>query len=243
MKAPDPPRRTFLAAIGATGFLGVGALGIGTKGPIRYTEAATVVECGDFELDIEWVETYDRGDERFIEDSTEDDGLSDQPSINLGDVKPEDSGTACFRIELVVNDDANNVTVEPELSFSNYESAENDINEPENEAGDSSTGDGELEDFLYVELWKDEGVGGIDAFGGKNCERDMFEDSDIAEGWFSDVVQNEKTSIGTLGGDGEAIALAFSWEFRRVGKHHDRVNVTQSDSVTFAFDIEATCPS
>ncbi len=240
-------RRRILAALGASGILGVGALGLGTKGPIGYTEAATIEDCGNFSLDVEWRETYDGGEGTVLIDDSRD-GFEGQPSINLGDIKPDDSGTFCFQIELSVPDGSDfSGTVNPELSFDKPEDwkAENGINEPEETAGDTTPGDnaGELQNFIDVTLWKDEGLGGIDIMGAANCEKESGESTiEGGEGWLADVVNDvSEESLGELG-DGDTLSVGFTWEFQKVGKNGKPANIAQTDSVTFAFDIYAECP-
>jgi hypothetical protein len=244
-------RRRVLAALGGTGLAAVAGLGVVTKGPIGYTQAATINDCGNFSLDIQWRETYDGGEGTVVlEDSRPDTPIDEEenekPSIKLGDIKPGDSGTFCFQIELSASDDFTG-TVNPELSFDtpgNWK-AENGINEPEDSAGDTTSGDnaGELQNFIDVTLWKDDGLAGIDPMGAENCEQDMAETT-IGEGWLSDVVDTLNTSPYSLGqlSEGDTLSVGFAWEFKQVGKIGNPANIAQTDSVTFAFDIYAECP-
>lgn len=234
-------RRRVLAALGATGLAAFAGLGIATDDAVRYTYASSH-ECDGATLTAEWRETYTSdGQTTLLENTTADAGAgedtgtedtADEPAIiNLQDVLPGDRGTVSVRITAESLDDGVD-SVTPTLDLVLDEAAENDLIDPEREADDTSDTMGELQNFLDVKLWKDEGLLGVDVLGADNIEDDIGEDT-IDEGTLDGVagrVNNEP--LGTIG-EGEDVSIAFRWGFSDVGD----INVTQSDSVTFTFDI------
>jgi len=235
-------RRRVLAGIGAAGVATFGGVAAATDESVDYTVASTEVDCDSFELEAEWRETYTRdGDTVLLENTTasagEDSGEEDtstEPSvIHLGNVLPGDSGIVSFQLEVVADD---SVTVEPFLDIVLEETPENGVNEPEAKAGDNkSDDDGELQEFLDVDVWLDEGLFGIDMFGAGNLEPDLGEDT-ISDGTLEEVADDVDDQ--SLGSTGDTVTVTFQWRFN---PDNGNVNVTQTDGVTFTFDIYAEC--
>lgn len=250
MKRLGTPRRKFLTALGATGLAAVAAIGVGTRDGVRYTMASIEEECDDFTLRAEWRETYTRDGETSLQENTtasgtEDSGeetTSEEPSIiNLDNVLPGDSGTVSVRLE--VTDANSDTSVTPEFALVLEGTAENGVTEPEGKAGDDpNESEGELQDFLDVEVWNDDGLFGIDSFGADNLQPDLGE-GQISEGSLAEVADDPdnvtRESLGSIG-DGETTTVTLAWEFNPDTDQRG-VNVTQGDSVTFTFDIYAEC--
>jgi len=223
-------RRKMLSAVGATG-AAVGGVGLITEPSVTYAETTTIeVESGTFE--VEWRETYNGGVE---EDTREDNYTENGRVINLENVLPGDVGTLSFRLTNISGSEA-----EPQLSLNLAGAAENGLEDPEREAGDTSTDGnhpnedfpGELQNYLQTSLWNDNGLLGVDWFGSDNATED-FGEPNIADGTLKEVagsVNNE--SLGTLA-DGESTSVAFRWEFADAAD----VNITQGDSVAFGFEL------
>lgn len=245
MKGTNTRRRKLLTAIGAVSLATVAGVGAGIKEPVRYTKASTETECEDFTLRAEWRETYTRdGETTLREDSTDENAgeetTSAEPSIiALDGVLPGDSGTVSVRLEVDADSESDSVDVEPEFKILLDGIAENGINEPEEKAGDTSEDAGELQEFLDVRVWKDNGLFGIDSLGADNLEPNLGE-QDIDSGTLEEVAvqaDEEGYRLGPIE-DGETTTVTMTWEF---DPDNGSVNVTQGDSVTFAFDIHAEC--
>ena len=244
-------RRRVLTGVGAASVAAFVGLGAGTDDAVDYTFASTALDCEGFDLNAEWRETYTTDSETILlenrtasgsEDSGREDS-SDPPIIALDDVLPEDSGVVSVRLGL--DADGDDVTVEPELSLVLEETAENGLTDPEEEAGDTSQNEGELQEYIDVAVWEDTGLMDIDVFGADNMERDFGErlltndDGEDAEGTLAEVAKIlDGVSLGTLNDDGDTVTVSFGWEF---DSENDPINVTQSDSVKFTFDIHAEC--
>jgi hypothetical protein len=214
-----------LTTVGATGLGSVGVLGFSTKDSVRYTKAVPV-DGGTLEVD--WRETYNND---VLEDTrTGSRFTSEGAVISLNDVLPGDVGTVSFRLENVSDS-----TVEPALSLVMTETSENGRIEPEKQDGDESRDTGELQEFIHTELWYDQGLGGFEVFGGDNAVQDVGEDLIVegAEGTLADVAPEvNNVSLGQLNPD-QTVTVSFRWEF----KDRQDVNVTQTDSVGFKFDL------
>jgi len=234
-------RRRVLTGVGAAGVAAFAGLGAATRDSVRYTYASTH-ECDDATLTAEWRETYTRnGTTTLLENTTADadagentgtENTADEPAIiNLQNVLPEDRGTISVRITAESFDGVNSVT--PTLDLVLDEAAENELIDPEGEAGDSSENTGELQEFLDVKLWKDEGLLGVDALGADNIENDIGEPT-IAEGTLQEVTDTvDGESLGTINNEGGDVSIAFRWGFT----DESNINITQTDSVTFTFDV------
>ncbi len=218
-----------LTSVGATGLASVGVLGFTTEGSVRYTVTESVdVDGGTLEVD--WRETYNGEVQEDTRSSTEDGAV-----IRLGNVLPGDVGTVSFRLR---NPDSASSTVEPQLTLDLLGTAENEVIEPEEDAGDTSDGpeEGELQDFLNTKLWYDEGLANFEELGGDNATQDMAESliTGDAEGTLAEVADAvDGISLGELS-PGDDVTVSFRWEFT----DDQNVGVTQTDSVDFAFGLD-----
>ena len=234
----DINRRKLLAAIAGTSVATFAGLGYATDDAVRYTRASSH-ECGaDDTLNADWRETYTRdGETTLFEDTTAGSGTEpDEPSIiQLGDILPGDRGTVSFKLEADRTSTNASNTVTPTLGLNLTETAENGINNPEREAGDTSENNGELQEYLQVKVWENTGILGFDALGADNLTQDLSEPT-IAEGTLEDVAGDlNGESLGeidaTSGGD--SVSVTLRWEFTDSGD----INETQTDSVTFDLNI------
>lgn len=225
-----------LTTVGATGLASVGMLGFMTEDSIRYTETVPV-EGGALEVD--WRETYrSDGETEVREDTRSTEFTSEGAVIELDDVLPGDVGTVSFRLR---NPEDSASTVESKLSLDLSETAENERIDPENEAGDTTADEGELQDFLDTKLWYDEGLANFDVLGGDNATQDGMESliTGDAEGTLADVADAvDNVSLGELG-PGEDVTVSFRWEFDGDVDPRD-VGITQTDRVKFAFLLDTT---
>jgi len=241
-------RRKMLAGLGGAGAVSVVGIGVGTKGSVQYTSAQSTETCPDFILNADWRETYTRdGQTTLLENTTAQSGgptgtentASEPGIIRLENILPGDRGTVGFRIRAEQDNSAGNTDVTPELSINIREDAENGINNPEQEANDTSPNDGELDEFLDAKVWNDDGLFGdllgVDDLGAENLEQNITEPT-ISEGSLRDVANNvNDEELGTINSTtDESVAVAFRWEFA----DDANINVTQGDSVTFEFKID-----
>lgn len=237
MRKLDITRRDVLAGVGTTGLAAVAGLGVGTRNTLAYTTTAQMDTGDGFVLDADWRETYN-GD--VLEDTRASQSETGGAVISLGDVMPGDTGTFSFRLSVEPTTEGDDVSVEPQLTLNLTETSENGINEPERKAGDDSENTGELQDYLDVKLWYDEGLANYDIFGGDNATQDVDEplitDDDGAEGTLAEVASAidgvPLDRKGCLGTD-ETLTVTFGWEFAEDGTE----NVAQGDGVSFDFEL------
>ena len=233
----DINRRRLLGLLGGTGAAAYLGLGYATGDPVRYTYASSH-DCDGYTLDAEWRETYTSdGDTTLLENTTSSDGAeSGDPSIiQLSNVLPGDRGTVGFKLTAEADDGASD-TVSPTLDFDILETAENGLNDPEGEAGDTTENVGELQDYLRVTIWENTGILGVDSLGADDLTQQITEPT-IAEGTFAEVAAalNDETlgSIDTSASSDESVSATLRWELA----DEENINVIQSDSVRFSLDI------
>jgi hypothetical protein len=242
-------RRKVLAGLGGAGAASVVGLGVGTKGAVRYATAQSTTNCeNNFTLEADWRETYTTDEQTTLLENTTapsggDTGLettADEPAvISLEGVLPGDRGTIGFKLTAEPNDENQSQTqVTPTLSVVEESTAENGIIDPEKEAGDTSSGSGELQEFIEVKIWKDTGFLGVDALGAQNLTPNPGEEV-ITDGFepLTDAFGTEAT-LGTLdvSNTDSSTAVTLRWKFDPAADSRD-VNVTQGDSVRFTLDI------
>jgi hypothetical protein len=114
--------------------------------------------------------------------------------------------------------------------------SENGINGPELAAGDTTATDGELDDQVFVELWRDGAP-----LGSCNGEKDFLESLEssivtrspvsVAFDPTSDVGDDDGQRIFDSINPGQTRCVAFSWEFPEASG----TNLSQGDSVSFNF--------
>jgi hypothetical protein len=236
----DLSRRKMLAALGGTGVAAFTGFVYTTDDSVRYTQASSH-GCDDYMLDAKWRETYTSdGGTSILEDTTPlNDGTEpDDPAIvHLENILPGDRGTVSFKLTADrTNDDASD-TVTPTLGLVLDETAENEINDAEGEAGDNTPDMGELQNQLDVKIWYNSGVLGINSFGADDLDQDPTEET-IAEGTLAEVADNlNAEGLGNIDATSdESVSVTLRWKF----PDSPDVNVTQTDSVTFTLDINCT---
>jgi len=190
-------RRSLLGSLSAIG-LGSIAAGAGTSALLGDTESfdGNTLGAGEVDLKLDWIETYNGEVQESMPsgqtladwsaDARASRGLRSQladepgPVVTLDDVKPGDEGSLGISLHVFGNC--------AWLWLRGHAGAfdDNGANEPERSAGDHSGGDGEgeLQEYVEVELWYDENCNGV------------YDDGDVllARGTLADAMN------GTLGG-------------------------------------------
>jgi len=254
-------RREILAAIGGVGLLAAGPRVAGAlrRDPsfTQYTYAQST--DGGPDLQVAWYETYngtlqeesnrftggdpltnasdsfnESGDSgRFVDvTGTDPDTVDPGPVLSIPNALPGDQGL------LLVGLRAETAPARAWIGVT-YAAAENGILEPELDDGDD-TAEGELQDYVDVELWYDTGRGGL---GGCNGVRDFTEEAVVDAGTLAAVgdalAEGVLLDFGVVGdpcidADSQR-CLALRWS---VDPEVD--NVIQSDSVRFDITVAAT---
>jgi len=198
-------RRRLLAAIGGVGLLAAAprVAGALSQDPsfTRYTYAQSV--DGGPNLRVAWYERYNgtvieesnrfggrapltNSSDSFNEsaeagafvDVTGPDAVPAGPVLAIPNAHPGDEGL------LLIGLRAEEADARAWLRVTASEFAENSLVEPERTDGDTSTDDGELQDYVDVELWYDTGRLGV---GGCNGLRDITEEAVIGSGTLAAV--------------------------------------------------------
>ena len=244
-------RRQLLIGIGC-GALGVGGVMTGTRqhSYTYYTYAATG-DPGDQRLRVAWYERYNGRFEESHNGTTDTgiDGTLDPasppgyldeatyvtdvsgPVVSVGNVLPGDEGTLVIGLEVADEDGLEAGAVDVWLHGSIEADAENGRNGPERAAGDSTPTDGELDDELVVELWRDGSP-----LGSCNGRREPLEAPIVATTPAS-VALAPSSEIGGVGGQrilesidsGQSRCVAFRWEL----PFETSTNRSQGDSIAF----------
>lgn len=246
-------RRRILAAVGSAGALYLGAdragatLGLDPVDMNQRTVNGTYAQTTGFEdapprIALSWREIVN-------DEIQEETGLTTDTEGETGDVGlivdeavvPGDSGSVTMRAELLERDQPTS-DASLYLLFRLSETAENGINEPEWDAGDTTPNDGELEDYTQIRVWVDEG------FLTGNGELEplpIIGDQTVAEGTLSEISQSP--GDGGIGGNardneggykieiddgcfapGDEVYVSFEWEIPE-----STGNIIQGDSATF----------
>ncbi|MFB6102286.1 MAG: hypothetical protein ABEJ73_06930 [Haloplanus sp.] len=249
-------RRRILAAVGSVGALYLGAdqagamLGLDpvdmNQRTVNGTYAAPThanFENAPPHIALVWRETVN-GDVQETTDLTTD-GETDGVGLIVDEaVLPGDSGSVTMRARLLEDPEQKTDVAQLYLLFRLSDTAENDINEPERGAGDTSETDGELDDFTQITVWKDDSPMGTGD--GEWDGIPIVGDTEIASGSLTEVA----TEVGDgyqLSIDGSTcldpanepeVYVSFEWQIPE-----DVGNIIQGDSATFqvAFDPRP-CP-
>ena len=247
-------RRELLAGIGL-GTLGIGGVTLGQGRP-RYTHY-TYASDGDLDdrrVRVAWYEEYN-GAFQETQNGTTDPGFdqtldpnstppyvedahfvtdANGPVLSVGNVLPGDKGSLVVGLEVVDDADFLAESVDIWLHATLTGDAENDINGPEQAAGDTSLTDGELDDEVVVELWRDGAP-----LGSCNGKKDFTESLEgpivarspmsVAFGSASDVGDADGQRVLRSISPGRSRCLALAWEFPEMMAS----NRSQGDSVAF----------
>jgi hypothetical protein len=249
-------RRQLLGTIGI-GTLGVGGVLSGREGPeyTHYAYAATA-DLDDRRVRVAWYERYNGDvletqagtagglDETLAPDRapayvTEATYVTDAtgPVLSVGNVMPGDEGVLVVGLEAADDADfvAEPVDVWLRTAITNDEEA--GINGPESAAGDTTADDGELDEELLVEVWKDgsplgtcDGTKQFD----EELEGPLVERAPTKEGFGAGSAAGSTTGLLALTGldPGASRCLALAWAF----PYEAATNRSQGDGV--AFDVQ-----
>ncbi|MFW5956019.1 MAG: hypothetical protein ACOCQY_01305 [Halorhabdus sp.] len=247
-------RRELLAGVGA-GALGFGGLRLVAASPeFHYYTYAADGDVDDRRVRVAWYERYN-GTVQESQDGTAEPSFDDAldpdtapayveeatyvtdvtgPVITIGNTLPGDEGT--FVVGLEVVDDGEFIAEPLDIWLKALITAdtENDINGPEEAAGDSTGTDGELDDQVVVELWRDGAP-----LGSCNGQQDFLETLErpivarsplrVAFGAGSNLGDADGQRVLNSIDPGRTRCIALSWAF----PESTATNAAQGDSVTF----------
>ncbi len=231
MIPPTLTRRRLLSGLGASGVASLAGFGLLTDGAKGFTNTTTIQSFDGVTLTADWRETYNG---TVLEDTT--DGLTETGAVlSLQDVMPGDNGVLSVRLSLESTSEDDNPDVDPRLTLSLTETAENGLSEPESVVGDDTPDTGELQEFLQTAVWYDGGLANIDVFGANNGVQDFGEGlvADGAEGTLAEVadaVDNVSLTPGGCLSVGERVTISLGWSFE---SDATGINEAQGDSVVF----------
>lgn len=250
-------RRELLAGVGA----GIGALGVAgarTGRQPRYTHYTYAADgdVDDRRVRVAWYERYNGA---FVETHAgeTDPGVGDTldpdaapayvdeavhvtdasgPVLTVENVLPGDRGTLAVGLE-VADDDALAEPVDVWLRGRITDDAENGVNEPELAAGDAAAGNGELDDELVVEVWRDDSP--LGSCNGRKDGTELLGSSLVGAAPLS-VAFGDSTAVGSEPGrrvygsvaPGERRCLGLQWSLSFAAA----TNRSQGDGV--AFDVQ-----
>lgn len=239
---PKVTRRKLLGGAGALGFLTV-TTGIGRAvlhEPVEFNQSTTLQVNGELNLRLDWRETYNgevvEGDGTFGDRGDYRDGVSGA-LIDLGNVMPGDRGTVTVSPRPMLDGEPAPGRVYMWFEVGSNPYRENGVVEPEVRAGDTTPGEGELQDHVDASVWYDNGF--MEAGG---CDGTFsVGESELASGSFAEVISElsgpeEATVVRDCLGADESVCIGLEWSLPEgVG------NVVQSDSVEFGlgFAVES----
>jgi hypothetical protein len=247
-------RRELLAGIGA-GTLGVGGLSLVPSGPeFHYYTYAADGDVDDRRVRVAWHERYNGAFQEthngtadpgfdaaldpdtaptYIDEATYVTGVSG-PVLSVGNTLPGDEGTLVVGLEVVDDGDFIAEPLDIWLRARITADDENGINGPELAAGDTTATDGELDDQVFVELWRDGAP-----LGSCNGEKNLLEslESSIVPRSPLSVAFDPTSDVGDADGQrvlqgldpGNTRCIALSWAF----PESTATNAAQGDSATF----------
>jgi hypothetical protein len=235
------PRRRIVTGVGSLAFLVLGgaaarpALGLD---PVELNQHTSVPGT---DLVLDWRVTYNGAvlSETGFADVG---GERPAPVVQLAGLKPGDEGSLTVRASVTAPEDGQSrepVAVSVRLALT--ETAENGVNEPEAEAGDTTDTVGELQDAIEARVWHDVGAADVAAAGACNGRREPDEPV-LAEGTLAAVADELATPVDldpdparSCFAPGDSVCLSLSWSLPP-----STSNVVQTDSLAFdlAFDAE-----
>jgi hypothetical protein len=239
---PEKPftRRRLLAA-GSVGLVALASVPRALSQPVDH-DRETVFQAAGVDCRVAFTERYNGS---VVETGGTADG---GPVIAIPGAMPGDTGLVHFELTVEADgeDEAEVPAVEPTLLLDRPGSdaeafPENDINEPERAAGDTSPAVGELQDEITVTVWYDTG-GVLTAAGdgrsgiGESAVAGV-EDVPLGTALAPDRLGGEPTPLTANGclGAGESLSVGFAWRFPE-----DASNVSQGDGVRFGFRFDAS---
>jgi hypothetical protein len=247
-------RRELLAGIGL-GTLGVGGVTLGRGRPrFAYYTYAADGDLDDRRVRVAWYERYN-GAFQETHDGTTDPGFEDAldpdtppayleeatlvtdvagPVLSVGNVLPGDEGSLVVSLEVVDDGDFIPEPLDIWLQARLRADVEGDVGEPELTAGDTSATDGELDDEVVVELWRDGAP--LGSCNGRTDFTERLERPIVARSPLRDAF-GTGSEVGAADGQrvlgsvepGESRCLALAWTFLE----STATNRSQGDSVAF----------
>jgi hypothetical protein len=231
---PRIQRRKLLAGFGALGVGSLGGLSVLTQPPLT-VEQTTSTGNG---LVLEWTAMRNGQPDNGAVQNT-----GSAFTYSVGNLLPEDHGTLTVQLSLTDG----TPDTQARFAFDLTARTENSLIDPEETAGDDSPGQGELGEFVTVDVFYDTGTLGVDMWGARNGTQDLGEgliDPD-ASGTLVDVAaalpDDGPNGValdadpGTSGTDPltdtNSIAITFGWAFP------DAANINQTQSDAVAFDL------
>jgi hypothetical protein len=247
-------RRELLLGAGLSA-LGIAGITTGRSRPqyTHYTYAADG-NVADRRIRVAWYERYngafqetqngtnDPGFDSALDPNTAPEYVDDPrhvtdvtgPVLSVGGVMPGDRGSLVVGLDVADDGDFVAEAVDVWLRGSLGADAENGLNGPERAAGDTSAANGELDDEVVVELWRDGSP-----LGSCNGRKDVTErlDDPIVSAAPLSVAFGESTVVGSATGQrvyealgpGESRCLALRWSFPVASA----TNRSQGDSTVF----------
>jgi hypothetical protein len=247
-------RRDLLAGVG------LGALGLGGVVLLRsrveygytYYTYASDGDVDDRRLRIAWYERYNGGrletqaepgevsldaaldpdsDPDYVTDATLVTDVSG-PVITVGNVLPGDEGSLVVGLETLDSEEFIAEPLDVWLRATITEDAENGINEPEAIAGDT-TADGELDEDVFVEVWRDGSplgtCNGRKEFD-ESLESPVLGPAPIIRAFGSETAAGSDSGVRVVASldPGQSRCIALAWTFPV-----DATNRSQGDSVGF----------
>ncbi|WP_336001250.1 hypothetical protein [Halorientalis halophila] len=247
-------RRQLLGTIGI-GTLGAGGVMSGRGGPeyTHYAYAATA-DLDDRRVRVAWYERYDgvfqethagtdpTGFDAALDPETAPGYVTEAtyvtdasgPVLAIGGVMPGDEGVLVVGIEAVDDGDFVPAPVDVWLRTAITADDEHGINGPEAAAGDTTDADGELDDELRVEVWRDGSpLGTCDGRKqfDERLESPLVERATLAEAFGTGSDAGSASGVRALEGldPGASRCVALGWDF----PYADATNRSQGDGVTF----------
>lgn len=247
-------RRELLAGIGL-GTLGVGGITLGRGRPrFTYYTYASDGDLDDRRVRVAWYERYN-GVFQETQNGTTGPGFdqtldpdtapayveeatfvtdANGPVLRIGNVLPGDEGSLVVGLEVVDDGDFIAETVDVWLRAVLTDDSEQTINGPESVAGDTSATDGELDDEVFVELWRDGAP--LGSCNGRKDFTEQLEGSIVARspmsvafGTGSDVSDADGERVFSSVSPGQSRCIALAWEFPEA----TATNRSQGDGVAF----------
>jgi len=242
--------------------MGLGALGLGAGGVLArghpaytYYTYASPGDLDDRRLRVAWYERYNgRYQENQVgtanatlDESLDPDALpeyvqdatfvtdSTGPVVAVGNVLPGDEGTLVVGLDVVEDGDVVAEPIDVWLHAAVTSDEENGRVGPEIREGDATDGDGELDEEVTVELWRDGSP--LGSCNGRTEFDEVLEGPIVARTSVRDAF-GPSSPVGTATGirvfsglsPGASRCVALAWEF----PVDTSTNRSQGDSVSFA---------
>jgi len=174
-------RRAVLGGVAGLGFaFGAGRLFTGSA--VAYTQQAAAGGSGG--LLVYWRETVNGGVTESSLPSTGDGSQPTGPVVDLTNAQPGDRGALAVGLALGEDVESSARVWMALVPRGPTPYAENGINEPERKAGDVTPDVGELQEYVHVDVWYDDGFFGL---GGCDGEYNSLAETAVASGTFAEV--------------------------------------------------------